>query len=102
MSRPFSFPDPEDRPKSRESTVCLKKRVLGLYDQEHGTDRKRMSPDVESWFETKARSIGWRDCRFSDEGCTLTAEIKVVGGPQDDSKSKGSNVRSLFQDAKTG
>lgn len=38
MLRKYVFPDPNDRSKNDPCTIVDSKKVLGLYNQEHGDD----------------------------------------------------------------
>lgn len=78
MSRPYAFPDPDDRSKNDPSIIVSSKKVLGIYNQEHDSEEnmQKVTPKVQEWFKEKAVNAGWDDVRFSGGQCILENEFK--------------------------
>ena len=55
MSRPFVFPDPDDRSKNNPAVIVTSEQVIGLYNQynENGEEVQRVSGTVKDWFYKK-------------------------------------------------
>lgn len=77
MPRPYVFPDPSKRSQWEPSDYCSNEKVVGLYNQEHGTDRKNFSEQIGDWFVCKAKEIGWKQVEKASGGFTLVAEIQI-------------------------
>lgn len=76
--RNFTFPTPDKAKLKDHSVFCTSDRIIALYNQAHGTDRKRMTDTIKSWFAHEAQSNGWAGGHFLPEiqtghnaGCVL-------------------------------
>ena len=74
MSRPFVFPDPDDRSKNNPAVIVTSEQVIGLYNQynENGEEVQRVSGTVKDWFTKEAQeNQGWDDAKFVGSQCIL-------------------------------
>jgi hypothetical protein len=73
MPRKYVFPDPDDRSKNDPNTIVDSKKVLGIYNQEHGDDEdmQKVTQKVQDWFTEKAKTNGWDEISFSGGQCIL-------------------------------
>jgi hypothetical protein len=67
------------------AAFCTAERVVGLYNQEHGTNRQRITQSIKSWFGQEAMSNGWAGGHFIPEvqsghgaGCVLFVPPRQV------------------------
>ena len=63
MSKNYVFPDADDRSANAPSLLLEKKKVLGLYNQEHPEDEdmERVTQKVRNWVQEKAKKEGWSE-----------------------------------------
>ncbi len=75
MSRPFVFPDPDDRSKNNPAVIVTSEQVIGLYNQynENGEEVQRVSGTVKKIGFTKeaTRKSGLDDAKFVGSQCIL-------------------------------
>lgn len=64
MPKAHKFPLPSDYLKGDSLIFCPDERVIKIFNQHHGTDRKSMAKTVRAWFIPKAKELGWVDCSF--------------------------------------
>lgn len=74
MSRPFSFPDPDDRSKNNPKLVCDSDKVLGIYNNDVDEDQRmqKVTKKVQDWFVNEAKNQGWKLAEFAGNQCILT------------------------------
>lgn len=93
MGRPYAFPEPRNRSIKAPSEHCTFAKVVGLYNQAHGTDRVRYSDAIGQWFIDEAIKWQWKRPIMGSEGFTLVADLKLIA--EQVTASAGSNV-TLF------
>ncbi len=52
--RPHKFPNSTERSPEEPIAFCPVNRVIALYNEAKGQDRRRMSDSVEEWFDGEA------------------------------------------------
>lgn len=72
MARHFEFPVPEDRSINKPHTTLESREILGLYNQRHDADAKRIGDSVKNWLEQEAKSLGW-------ETVTVSEGVAILG-----------------------
>lgn len=79
MSRPFVFPDPDDRSKNNPAVIVTSEQVIGLYNQynKHGDEVQKVSSTVKDWFAKEAtENQGWDEAKFIGNQCILENHFK--------------------------
>lgn len=71
MSKPFKFPDPNDRSYNEPRVIMNPEDILKLYNQEKDEKQLRVTKPVRDWFEGKAKSFDWDIAEFTGNQCTL-------------------------------
>lgn len=73
MSRPFVFPDPDDRSKNDPSTIVTSQQVIGIYNQYNveGDEMQRVTDKVKEWFLAYSKEQGWDEATFAGNQCIL-------------------------------
>lgn len=73
MSRPYVFPDPDDRSKNNPAVIVTSEQVIGLYNQynKDGDEVQKVSATVKEWFLTEAANQGWDESKFIGSQCIL-------------------------------
>jgi len=73
MPRKYVFPDPNDRSKNDPCIIVDSKKVLGLYNQDHGDDEdmQKVTQKVQDWCMETAEKSGWDEVSFSGGQCIL-------------------------------
>ena len=73
MSRPFVFPDPDDRSKNNPGIIATSEQVIGLYNQfnKDGDEIQRVTSTVKDWFLEEAKNQGWDEAKFVGSQCIL-------------------------------
>lgn len=74
----FKFPDPNKRSVADPTILMPAERVLALYNQETGSDAKRVSPKVQAWTKEAGHEAGFDGVVFTEDatpgqgrGCIL-------------------------------
>lgn len=78
MSRPHSFPDPDDRSPNDPSVIVTSEQVLGIYNRAHANEESKMqkvTTKVQEWFTEQAYEQGWNNVEFAGNQCILRAKI---------------------------
>lgn len=73
MSRPFVFPDPDDRSKNEPSVIISSQQVIGIYNQYNldGDEMQRVTDKVKDWFLKYSKEQGWDEASFTGNQCIL-------------------------------
>lgn len=73
MSRPFVFPNPDDRSKNDPSIIVSSQQVIGLYNQNNddNSEMQKVTSKVQEWFINKAKGYGWDEANFVSSQCIL-------------------------------
>jgi hypothetical protein len=81
----LKFPNPKDCKRDNPAIICPAERVLGLYNDVPGHDKKRISKDVRKWFAEESLKRGWSGVHFMKEvqtqfgaGCVLWLPPQVT------------------------
>ena len=86
----FKFPTPGSCRLKDRAVLCTAERILVLYNQETGSDAKRISKNVKKWFAGQAPAYGWAGGHFLPDvqsghgaGCVLfispvTVNVKIM------------------------
>ena len=78
MARPFVAPDPRDRSVNEPTQVVSAAQVIGLYNQESGSEKKeRVVDSVKDWYKKRMETAGWSDVVFHGNQCVLSAEVQL-------------------------
>ena len=74
----FKFPTPKSCKLKDGAVLCSAARILVLYNQETGSNAKRIGKTVKKWFASQAKDLGWAGGHFLPEvqsghgaGCVL-------------------------------
>lgn len=92
MGRPYTFPDPSKRSQHEAGDSCTTAKVVGLYNQAHGTNRSNYSEEIGKWFIAEAMRHGWQRPVKTPTGFNLTAEVRVIHAQQANTGSNGNVV----------
>lgn len=73
MSRPYVFPDPDDRSKNDPSIIVQSQQVIGIYNQYNpdGDEMQRVTDKVKNWFLDYSKEQGWSEANFAGNQCIL-------------------------------
>ena len=81
MARKFVFPDPNDRSYNEPAVIVDQPKVLGLYNQESGQEKRQViTSEVREWFIKEAAARGWDESNFVGNQCTLGVDLPRHGG----------------------
>lgn len=76
--RKLKFPTPASCKLKHGAAFCTAERVIGLYNQENGEKRQRITDSIKQWFAAEAMGHGWAGGHFIPEvqsghgaGCVL-------------------------------
>lgn len=85
MAKKYVFPDPDDRSVNSPSVLLEKKKVLGLYNQEHPEeeDMERVTEKVQKWVDSEARNEGWNQTENVGGGQILLKRTDLKSAHQD-------------------
>ncbi len=71
----YTFPDPKRRSVSQPTDDCSRKKIVGLYNNAHGTTKTYLTEDIKDWFRATALRLGWASVVFGPNAATLTAKV---------------------------
>ena len=83
MSRPFVFPDPNDRFPNNPSIVVSPTQVLGIYKKYTKEKMDKVTTEVPEWFFNKAKEYQWDNADFSGNQCILKVNLLKKEMPED-------------------
>lgn len=89
----YRFPDPKLRSVKKPNDDCHRGKIVGLYNQAHGTERAYLTQEIQTWFEKTAIRLGWVSVVFGPNSATLTADVTLKR--KDVNAGKSDNVVSL-------
>jgi len=85
MPRNYVFPNPQNTQMKDNAVFCSNERIITLYNQANGADRKRMTDSIKDWFSDEARKNGWAGVNYLRDsqtghsaGCVLFVPPKKV------------------------
>jgi hypothetical protein len=65
--RKLVFPTPANCKLKHGAALCTAERVIGLYNQENGTNRQRITDSIKEWFAEEVLNHGWAGGHFLPE-----------------------------------
>lgn len=77
MSRPYVFPDPNDRSPNDPSIIVSTEQVLGIYNQDCDEDMQRVTAKVMDWFKSEALAYKWDEVTFVGNQCILKVNLDL-------------------------
>lgn len=83
MSKPFVFPDPNDRSPNSPSVIVPSAKILGIYNQNSGEKMERVTKKVQDWFCATAKAYKWDEADFSGNQCILKVNMPARKLPDD-------------------